>query len=468
MNNFFRKCPCCNKDLQYTTKEKRDLCEKEKQICVICSIKKIDKNGKNNPFYGKHHIKKTIKKLKKINKAYTQTKDFGIKSEVELTIEDFFKLCESEGQYEIETPDGWKEIEFLVKKKNKECYKFSTELKLELKCSNEHQILTNHDWKKAQDIQIGNTILTKNGVDIIKSKEYLGIKNTFDLRIKSDQNRYYTNNIISHNCGKSRIAEALASEWKLNLIKFDPSKVFSSQVGASEGNMHLALARIEALSPCILFIDEIEKGFAGIQSSSLSDAGTTARTIGIFLIWMNDNNSYVFNIATCNQIHFLPPELIERFDEIFYVGLPTTNERKEILKIQIKENKRDPKKFNIDKLANACNYLSGRKIQQAVKEAMFTAFNLFEKDKKTDLNNEILEKSLKIKIPLIKTMEKQLEYLIRWVGYNKETNDGIRARFANENKDDIDELFDSILKKTNSNDKNISDLQCETEKPPLY
>ena len=375
-----------------------------------------------------------------------------INEEQEMTIEDFFKLCESDGQYQIDTPDGWKNINFLVKHKNKECYRLKTESGLELGCSNEHLILTTvDDWKKSVDVSTKkDTVVTKIGNELIVEKLYLGVKDTFDLQVNSEQSRYYTNGIVSHNCGKSLICEALASEWNLNLIEFDPSKVFSSRVGESEGNMHLALARIESLAPAILFIDEIEKGFAGMQSSSFSDAGTTARTIGIFLIWMNNSNSWIFSVSTCNQIHILPPELVSRYDSVFYVGPPDSSERKEIIAIQIRNNKRDPANFDLNLLAGTVsNHLAGREIKHAVNEAMYDAFDQYKVDGKTDLNTEILKHALSIKIPVTKTLEKQLEHLVKWVGFDKERREGIRARFANNDMDEIDALFTEVLSNVN-------------------
>lgn len=248
-------------------------------------------------------------------------------------------------------------------------------------------------------------------------------------------------------CGKSRICEALANEWHLNLIEFDPSRVFSSRVGESEGNMYLALARIDSLAPAILFIDEIEKRFAGMQSSSFSDAGTTARAISIFLVWMENNQSCIFNMSTCNQLSLLPPELISRFDEIFYVGLPDNNERREIIEILVRENNRDSSKLDLDKLASISVNLSGREIKHAVNEAMYSAFYLNRLDPSinADLNTDILEDALKRKISVIKIMEKQLQHLIKWVGYDKEKRDGVRARFANNEVDEIDALFMEVL-----------------------
>ena len=266
-------------------------------------------------------------------------------------------------------------------------------------------------------------------------------------------------------CGKTHICEALASEWKINYLQFDPSMVFSSRVGESEGNMHLTLARVDSMQPCIMFVDEIEKGFAGMQSSSMSDAGTTARTISIFLIWMNNEESFVFVAATCNNVRDMPPELISRFDEIFYVAPPTVTEREQIIKIHVALRKRDPDKVNTAKLAQVCNHLSGREIMQAVKEAMYKAFSARKKDGISDLNNDFLEDALKRKIPIVKTMQKQLEYLIKWVGYDEESKDGVRARFANDEIDEIDALFEEILKKPPEQPQNNQNDIFPSEEP---
>lgn len=249
-------------------------------------------------------------------------------------------------------------------------------------------------------------------------------------------------------CGKSRIAEALANEWQLNFVQFDPSSVFTSRVGESEGNMRTVTARLEALAPVIAFSDEIDKGLSGSHSSSFSDAGTTERTLGIYLTWLNDHRSSIFSVATCNKIANLPPELISRFDEIFYIGPPNLEERKENIRIQIREEaNRDPDKFNLDLLARSSSNLSGREIMQATKEAMYDAFHAG-----VDLNNDILAKALKKKIPIIKTMDKQLEDFVKWVGYDANTNDGVRARFANNDGDEIDAMFKEVLE--NADKKN--------------
>jgi len=225
--------------------------------------------------------------------------------------------------------------------------------------------------------------------------------------------------------GKSLICKALGNEWHLPVIQFDPSKIFSSRVGDSESNMRRVLKIIENISPCILFIDEVEKGLAGTQSSSFSDAGVTARVVGSFLIWMQECQKSIFTVATANAIQHLPPELISRFDETFFVNLPQEFERQEIFKIHIDKLQRDSSKFDLSKLASHSRDLSGREIEQALREAMYDAYH-----SKQDINTDIVMKVLMKKTNLLTTMGEQLKYLLKWVGYDKDKNDGVRARFA--------------------------------------
>ena len=138
-------------------------------------------------------------------------------------------------------------------------------------------------------------------------------------------------------CGKSLTAKAISSLWKLPLLKLDVGKVFSSLVGSSEENVRRAILTAESIAPSILWLDELEKGFSGVQSSGFSDAGTTARVFGTFLTWLQEKTSSVFVVATSNNISQLPPELLRkgRFDEIFYIDLPNSDEREEIFKIHL-------------------------------------------------------------------------------------------------------------------------------------
>lgn len=246
--------------------------------------------------------------------------------------------------------------------------------------------------------------------------------------------------------GKSLMAKALGNAWGgLPVIEFDPSRVFSSRVGDSESNMRRVLQIVENMSPCILMVDEIEKGLAGLQSSSYSDSGVTARVIRSFLVWLQDCTKPVFTIATANNISALPPELISRFDETFFVNLPQKEERKEIFRIHIAKLKRDPAKFDLEALADRSTRLSGREIEQALRESMYDCFHA-----KVDLNTATILDVLAKKTTITTTMAEQLQKLMDWVGFDKEKGDGLRARYASTpDLLDIDRVkgeIDGILK----------------------
>ncbi len=246
-------------------------------------------------------------------------------------------------------------------------------------------------------------------------------------------------------CGKSLIMKAIGTEWGLPVVDFDPSLIFSSRVGDSEQNMRRVLQIVENMSPCILAIDEIEKGLAGMQSSTFSDSGVTARVIRSFLIWMQECPKPVFTIATANNISQLPPELINRFDETFFVNIPQSFERKDIFEIHIKRLGRDPNKFDCIKLSELSKDLSGREIEQVLRESMYGAYH-----SKQELSTEIIAEVLEKKTNLITTMAEQLKALLKWVGWDDMKKDGIRARFASPSESlDIGRVhneIDGILK----------------------
>lgn len=251
-------------------------------------------------------------------------------------------------------------------------------------------------------------------------------------------------------CGKTLLAKAIGNCWGLPLISFTPSKIFSSRVGESETRLMKALKIIESVAPCAVLIDEIEKQFAGSQSSTFSDAGTTARVIGSFLTWYQDCTAPIFIIATCNSIQYLPPELISRFDDKFFVPLPSASDRSSIFDIHLKKTGRDPGKLGIDvqQLGLQSPLLTGREIDQVVKASLVEMWH----EKNTTGNDIVLRqdhilKVLDTKISVQKTMQEDLDYLVQWVGWDEEKKEGIRANYASEREDDIDSLFNEILAK---------------------
>lgn len=211
-------------------------------------------------------------------------------------------------------------------------------------------------------------------------------------------------------CGKSLVAKSVAGAWNLPLLKLDVGRIFGSLVGQSEENMRKAIRIAESLAPCVLWIDELEKGFAGM-GGGVSDSGTTARVFSTFLTWMQEKTKPVFLIATANNVSALPPELMRkgRFDEIFFVDLPEQKEREEIFKIHLSKRKRDPKKFKVGDLGELTHGFSGAEIENVVIAALNHAFfdnrELSFKDLKEECENQV---------PLSRMMSEEIADLREW------------------------------------------------------
>jgi SpoVK/Ycf46/Vps4 family AAA+-type ATPase len=175
-------------------------------------------------------------------------------------------------------------------------------------------------------------------------------------------------------CGKSLVAKTLARTWGLPLVLLDPGAIYGSFVGESEARMRRALRTVEAMAPVVLWVDEIEKGFAASQRSG--DGGTSMRVLGSFLRWLQERPDGVFLVATCNDIGALPPELLRRgrFDEAFFVDLPDADERAEILALQLRERDRDATAFDLDELAARTEGFSGAELEGVVVAALYRAF----------------------------------------------------------------------------------------------
>src|ERR1700761_3800300 len=156
-------------------------------------------------------------------------------------------------------------------------------------------------------------------------------------------------------CGKSLCAKSVSNLWQLPLLRFDMGRMFGSLVGSSEENVRRAIAVAESVAPAILWVDEIDKAFAGSQGSGSTDGGTTARVFGTFLTWLSEKTAPVFVVATANDISQLPPELLRkgRLDEIFFVDLPDKEERAEIFGIHLAKRGRDAAAFDLEALAEA-------------------------------------------------------------------------------------------------------------------
>src|SRR5678816_3872924 len=152
------------------------------------------------------------------------------------------------------------------------------------------------------------------------------------------------------------------------LLRFDMGRMFGSFVGSSEENVRRAISVAESVAPVVLWVDEIDKAFAGSQSSGMTDGGTTARVFGTFLTWLSEKTAPVFVVATANDVSQLPPELLRkgRLDEIFYVDLPSREERSDIFRIHLAKRGREPEEFDLDALVAASPEFSGAEIEEAI------------------------------------------------------------------------------------------------------
>ena len=211
-------------------------------------------------------------------------------------------------------------------------------------------------------------------------------------------------------CGKSLTAKAIANSWQMPLLRLDFGKIFSGLVGSSEENMRRALKVAEGISPAVLWIDEIEKGLAG-GTSGTSDGGTGARVFGTFLTWMQEKTSTVFVVATANRIDALPPELLRRgrFDEIFFMDLPTPGSRAEILQIHLKKRNRPIEKFDINQLVSATESFSGAELEHVIVEGLFAAYH-----ENRELETRDILNAIKSTIPLSVTYAEELKRIREW------------------------------------------------------
>jgi len=214
-------------------------------------------------------------------------------------------------------------------------------------------------------------------------------------------------------CGKSLTAKTTSRLWGLPLLRLDMGRVYDgSTVGRSEANLRNALKTAESISPVILFIDELDKAFAGSSGSADSDGGTSSRIFGSFLTWMQEKTSPVFVMATANRVERLPGEFLRkgRFDEIFFVDLPNKEERQDIFKIHLTKRRSDISRFDIEQLAKVSEGFSGAEIEQAIIAAMYEAFA---QDERSFTQLDIIA-AIKATLPLSRTMTEQVSALRDW------------------------------------------------------
>jgi len=214
-------------------------------------------------------------------------------------------------------------------------------------------------------------------------------------------------------CGKSMSAKAVGKLWRLPTIRLDMGSIFTGLVGGSENRLRRAIQLMEAMAPCVVWLDEIEKGMAGTGSSDRSDAGTAARVFSTMLTWMAEKTTPVYVVATANSPHTLPAEMIRdgRFDDRFFIDLPTIPERGQIFQSHLRRLGRDPSLFDISLLSSddiSANF-SGAEIEACIVAAMTDAF--FDD---VEVNTEYIANSCRTKFPLAETMAEQVQAVRGW------------------------------------------------------
>ena len=210
-------------------------------------------------------------------------------------------------------------------------------------------------------------------------------------------------------CGKSMCAKAVATEWGLPLLKLDPANLYDKYIGDSEKNFKRALQTAERMAPVILWIDELEKAFA--QGGDEADGGVSRRVFGSFLAWLQDRRGDVFVVATSNDVSKLPPEFIRkgRFDEVFFVDLPTPAVRASIFDIHLARRKQKVADFDLQMLAQASDGFSGAEIEESVVAGLFAAFSA-----NTPLSTQLLLSEIGKTRPLARTMTEKIDQLRSW------------------------------------------------------
>ncbi len=241
------------------------------------------------------------------------------------------------------------------------------------------------DWlEKRKKIFIGE--VQTPGVDVPKGVLLLGVQGS----------------------GKSLAAKAVAGTWGIPLLRLDFGTLYNKFFGETERKTREALKMADTMAPCVLWVDEIEKGLA---TDSGGDSGTSKRVLGTFLTWMAERKTLVFLVATANDIQNLPPELMRkgRMDEIFFVDLPDKEIRKEILTIHLKKRNLKPGDFDLEKIAEACEGFSGSEIEQVIVSGFYSVIGGY-----MQLNTEILLEEIKKTRPLSVVMAENIEAMREW------------------------------------------------------
>ncbi|MHA2279337.1 MAG: AAA family ATPase [Promethearchaeota archaeon] len=212
--------------------------------------------------------------------------------------------------------------------------------------------------------------------------------------------------------GKSATCDALSHAYEMPLLRLDFGAVFSAHVGESEANIRLCLQTAEAISPAILWIDEVEKGIGGVESSNATDGGVTNRVFGTLLTWMQDKLAPVFVVCTANNVLGMPPEFMRagRFDEIFFIDLPNDDQRYEVAEKLLRRKGRNPDDFDIDPIVSASHHYSPAEIEKGIDNALFVAYS---ENKRSVLTEDVVSEIKKFH-PLYNSRREEIDAMREW------------------------------------------------------
>lgn len=235
--------------------------------------------------------------------------------------------------------------------------------------------------------------------------------------------------------GKSLIAKAVAAEYGFPCLKLDFGSLFGSLVGESEGNLRSVIKLAESISPCILWADELEKGTSGSSSSGTTDGGTTARVMQTLLTWMQEKTSPVFIVGTANNHGAIAPELLRRFDEVWFVDNPSITGREQIFEIQFKSRNIDCTKFDIGKLVLMTDGYNGDEIRRVVNESLLSSLSSGK-----ELTEDMIIEQIKDLVPLSKKKSDEIKEIKKWAAMNCRIANSIDIKNSTNNQTNYNEL----------------------------
>lgn len=243
--------------------------------------------------------------------------------------------------------------------------------------------------------------------------------------------------------GKSLSAKTIAHEWRLPLLRLDVGRLFGGIVGESESRVRQMIQLVEAIAPCVLWIDEIDKAFGNINSGGDGDSGTSRRVFGSLITWMQEKTSPVFIVATANNVQILPAELLRkgRFDEIFFLSLPSASEREDIFRVHLQRLRPNRlREFDLALLARQTRNFSGSEIEQVIVDAMHRAFGQSTNQQRRDFTTEDIVRAIEETVPLAAIARDQIERLKQWAA-------AAGARSASGDRHLIEELKQYAMQK---------------------